>query len=147
MHTVKNNPAYRVTSCSYDLYKSGIQQVRQRVFVEEQGIDPRLEWDEHDASAVFAVALDQDYRVIGTGRLLPQGKIGRMAVLPEYRLQGVGSALLEQLLQLARQCGHSRVMLAAQQSVIGFYKKHGFESVGPPHSEAGIPHQNMQHTL
>jgi predicted GNAT family N-acyltransferase len=139
--------SYRIATSTFDQQPSGIQDVRRRVFVEEQGIDPALEWDAHDATATFAIALDAQGQVIGTARLLSTGKIGRMAVLPEFRHQGVGTALLLHLLMLAKQHGHQQVMLAAQQSVTGFYLKQGFTAVGPPHIEVGIPHQNMQRAL
>jgi len=136
--------AYRIETTTYDQHLTGIQYVRRKVFIEEQAIDPALEWDEYDATATFAVAINEQNQVIGTARLLGQGKIGRMAVLKEYRRQGVGSALLRHLLMLAKQRGYQRVALSAQQSVMEFYHKQGFVAVGPPHVEVGIPHQNMQ---
>lgn len=139
--------SYRIVTTTFAQQQSGIQYVRRKVFIEEQGIDPALEWDAQDATAVFAIALDAQDQVIGTGRLLSTGKIGRMAVLPEFRRQGVGTALLLHLLMLAKQHGLQQVMLAAQQSVTGFYLKQGFTTVGPPHVEVGIPHQNMQRAL
>ncbi|MBI1421848.1 MAG: GNAT family N-acetyltransferase [Gammaproteobacteria bacterium] len=132
---------------TYEQHQAGIQAVRRKVFIEEQGIDPALEWDKHDHEAVFAVALNPQDEVIGTARLLPQGKIGRMAVLIGYRRQGIASALLQHLLDVAKQQGHHCISLSAQQSVIDFYLKHGFAPVGQPHVEAGIPHQNMQYEM
>lgn len=134
----------RIVTTRYTQDQAGIQTVRQRVFIEEQGIDPAEEWDAHDATAIFAIALDESNQVIGTARLLEGGKIGRMAVLPEYRRQGVGSALLQHLLAIARQQGYACINLSAQQSVMAFYAKQGFLPVGSPHEEVGIPHQNMQ---
>jgi predicted GNAT family N-acyltransferase len=91
--------------------------------------------------------VNQKNDVIGTARLLNNGKIGRMAILPEYRRQGIGTALLLHLLMIAKQQGHHRVTLAAQQTVTGFYIKQGFVPVGPSHVEAGIAHQNMQRVI
>jgi predicted GNAT family N-acyltransferase len=136
--------SYRIQTTRFEQHKTGIQYVRHKVFIEEQGIDPALEWDEYDRDAIFAIALNTENEVIGTARLLDQGKIGRMAVLPAYRRQGVASALLQHLLLLAKQQGHQRISLSAQQSVMDLYQKHGFQPVGPPHVEVGIPHQNMQ---
>jgi predicted GNAT family N-acyltransferase len=70
-----------------------------------------------------------------------------MAVLAEYRREGVGTALLLHLLTIAKQHGHALVPLATQQSVTSFYLKQGFIAVGPAHVEAGIPHQNMQRPI
>lgn len=138
---------YRIETTTYAQHQADIRHVRTKVFIEEQGIDAALEWDEHDANAIFAIALDTENRIIGTARLLGQGKIGRMAVLPANRHQGVGSALIQHLLQLAKQRGYQRITLSAQQSVMEFYLKLGFEAFGPPHVEVGIPHQNMQRIL
>ena len=138
---------YSIHTCSYTQQQAGIQHVRRKVFIEEQGIDPLLEWDTQDDDAIFAVALNQDEDIIGTARLLHTGKIGRMAVLPDYRRQGIGTALLLHLLMIAKQRGHARVTLAAQQTVTGFYIKQGFVPIGPSHVEAGIVHQNMQRTI
>lgn len=135
---------FRIVTTTYVQHQTGIQQVRRRVFIEEQGIDPAEEWDEHDAIAIFAVALDDSEQVIGTARLLDSGKIGRMAVLADYRRQGVGTALLQHLLTVAQQQGHASIRLSAQQNVMTFYARQGFTPVGPPHEEVGIPHQNMQ---
>ena len=138
---------FRIESSRYDQQKRGIQHVRRQVFIEEQGIDPAEEWDELDTDATFAIAVDANNHVIGTARLLSQGKIGRLAVLREYRRQGVATALLRHLLDLAKQRGYERIALSAQQSVMEFYLKQGFEPVGPPHVEVGIPHQNMQYVF
>lgn len=139
--------SYRIATTRYDQDKAGIQFVRRRVFIEEQGIDPAEEWDAHDAKAIFAIAVDDEEQVIGTARLLETGRIGRMAVLPAYRRRGVGSALLKHLLAIAKQQGYARILLSAQQSVMEFYAKQGFTPVGPPHEEVGIPHQNMQRAI
>lgn len=90
------------------------------------------------------VALDDNNRVLGTARLLKSGKIGRMAVLATYRHQGIGSAILQHLLMVARQQGFARIHLSAQKTVLEFYARHGFTHIGPPHVEVGIPHQSMQ---
>lgn len=118
--------------------------VREAVFVIEQGIPRELEWDAADADCVHAVALDAAGRAVGTGRLLPDGHIGRMAVLREARGQGVGGALLARLLEAARRRGDARVVLSAQRSAEAFYRRHGFEPVGEPYDEVGIAHVRMQ---
>ena len=116
--------------------------VRYAVFVVEQRIDESEEWDEHDAVSTHAIAW-LDGVVVGTGRLLPDGKIGRMAVLPMYRGLGAGAQIFDALLAEAIKQGHTEIKLSAQQSVIEFYKKWGFACVGPPHDEVGIAHQWM----
>lgn len=113
----------------------------------EQGVPAELEWDGGDVDCAHVVARDRDGRPIGTARLKPDGQIGRMAVLPEWRGRGVGGALLAEALAFARARGMARVYLHAQVQAIGFYARHGFVAVGPEHEEAGIPHRRMVLTL
>jgi predicted GNAT family N-acyltransferase len=121
-----------------------IRGVREAVFVREQRIPVELEWDDADASATHVLAFAENGEAIGTGRQLPSGHIGRMAVLRAYRGQGVGRALLASLLDAARANGHAEVTLSAQTQEIGFYQRMGFLPVGEVYREAGIPHQRMR---
>ena len=120
--------------------------VRRAVFVREQGIDEALEWDDADALSLHAVAY-QGVQAIGTGRLLPDARIGRMAVLPAFRRAKVGSQLLLALIEAARTQGQTRVQLSAQTYVKAFYEAHGFVAFGPIYDDAGIPHQSMATAL
>jgi predicted GNAT family N-acyltransferase len=120
--------------------------IRMAVFVDEQRVPAELEMDERDASCVHAVAFD-DERPVGTGRLLPDGHIGRMAVLKEYRGKGVGGEMLQRLMQAAKARGDREIVLSAQTRAVAFYLAHGFESFGPVYEEAGIPHQDMRRAL
>ena len=122
------------------------QPIRTAVFVDEQGIDPALEWDVQDAVCAHAVAF-ADGLPIGTGRLLPDGHIGRMAVLAPWRRHGVGGRILSALMEFARARGDAEVVLSAQQYVARFYVAHGFEAEGDPYEEAGIPHILMRRRL
>ena len=117
--------------------------VRERVFIEEQGVPRELEWDQWDECSDHAVALDTDSNAVGTARLLPCGRIGRMAVLARWRRNGVGAALLGALLQLARDKDIPEVTLHAQTHAAGFYRKFGFTMRGDEFNEAGIPHVEM----
>ncbi|MGC2520907.1 MAG: GNAT family N-acetyltransferase [Burkholderiales bacterium] len=117
--------------------------VREKVFIEEQNVPRELEWDEWDERSEHAVALDARGNAIGTARLLPDGRIGRMAVLKEWRGQGVGAALLAAMLERARQRSMACVTLHAQTRVVGFYRRFGFSERGGEFFEAGIPHLEM----
>ncbi len=117
--------------------------VRELVFVTEQKVPLELEWDEWDERSDHAVARDTSGQAIGTARLLPDGRIGRMAVLREWRRRGVGAALMEALLQKAREQSLSRVTLHAQTHAAGFYRRFGFSERGGEFWEAGIPHVEM----
>lgn len=117
--------------------------IRLEVFVQEQNVPPELEMDDKDAKCLHAVAYDAGGKPIGTGRLLPDGHIGRMAVLRSARGTGVGGALLKGLLAQAEQRGHDEVVLSAQVHAADFYLAHGFKSEGDVFYEAGIPHIEM----
>jgi len=80
---------------------------------------------------------------VGTARPEPAGKIGRVAVLPQYRGTGIGGAMIGPLVVLARTLGLTQVHLNSQSSAIGFYARMGFQAEGPEFVEVGIPHQRM----
>ena len=117
--------------------------IRTVVFIQEQQVPVELEWDEFDAISKHVLAFDNDRNPIGTARLLPDGRIGRMAVLKEWRGKGVGSAMLKKLLQELMRQDVTRAILNAQTSVIPFYQKFGFQTEGEVFIEAGIPHIKM----
>lgn len=124
-----------------------LRQVRTAVFVVEQNIPADLEWDDFDAVSVHALAVDAAGAPIGCGRLLPDGHIGRMAVLAAWRGQGVGAALLAHLIEMARQRGDMCLRLNAQTQAMPFYARFGFAPVGAEFAEAGIPHWTMERVL
>jgi predicted GNAT family N-acyltransferase len=128
-------------------HQPAAQAIRYAVFVIEQKIPVELEWDEMDAVCLHAVAYDDHGDSLGTGRLLPDGHIGRMAVKKNARGQGVGGALLDALTELARGRGDKRVMLNAQAIAEAFYAEHGFSRDGAEFVEAGIPHISMAKDL
>lgn len=121
--------------------------IRIEVFVQEQHVPPELEMDANDAVCLHAVAYDASGTPVGTGRLLPDGHIGRMAVRLAERGTGVGSALLRGLMAQARDRGHREVILSAQIHASAFYLAHGFSQVGVEFHEAGIPHIEMRHVF
>jgi predicted GNAT family N-acyltransferase len=118
--------------------------IRYRVFVHEQGVPPELEEDAADPSALHLLAISETQGPVGTGRLLPDGHIGRMAVDRAFRGQGIGSALVAYLIDLAREAGHQTVALNAQCSAEEFYARFGFHAQGQAFEEAGIPHRHMR---
>lgn len=121
--------------------------LRTRVFVDEQGVPPAIEIDGLDPDCVHVVAETPAGAVIGTGRLLPEGRIGRLAVERAWRRRGVGRALLDALVACARERGFATVELHAQTRAIGFYAAAGFAARGPEFDDAGIPHRRMTRIL
>lgn len=120
--------------------------IRFTVFVEEQGVPRDLELDEMDAKCIHAVAFEGNLPV-ATARLLPDGHIGRMAVLKEWRGRGIGGLILKKLMDKARERGDREVVLAAQVHALAFYRAHGFVEEGTEYLEAGIPHRDMRRSL
>jgi predicted GNAT family N-acyltransferase len=137
----------RMTIGGWEQQKADAHDVRYDVFVIEQKIPAELEWDAVDTDCIHAVAYDEDGKAIGTGRLLPDGHIGRMAVRKAARDFGVGGAILEALMSEAKKRGDRVVMLNAQTSAEPFYARHGFERDGEEFMEAGIPHLPMRHVF
>ncbi len=139
-----NETGYSVRLADWSGDEPGIHRVREIVFVDEQAVPADLEWDGLDPECIQAVAESRECDVIGTGRLHPGGKIGRMAVLREWRGAGVGAALLRCLMDAARERGLEEVFLHAQTRVLGFYERFGFVAEGAEFEEAGIPHRAMR---
>lgn len=140
-------PAFRVEAIDYATGVDDLRAVREPVFVQEQQVPIALEWDELDPLCVHVIARDADGRPIGTGRLTPERKIGRMAVLPDWRGRGVGDALLLALIDEAAERRWPELRLHSQVSALGFYVRHGFVPYGERFMEAGIEHQSMRRQI
>ncbi|MEN8174182.1 MAG: GNAT family N-acetyltransferase [Pseudomonadota bacterium] len=138
---------FRIRLADWQADREALAQIRVQVFIREQGVPTELELDGRDDAAVHALAVDEQGKPVGTARLLPEGQVGRMAVLPGYRGQGIGSALLGRLIEEALRQGCGRLFLNAQVQVQGLYRRFGFRPVGDIFMEAGIPHQRMERAL
>ena len=136
----------RIALLDWETARTEASRIRMAVFVEEQGVPASVEMDGRDVECVHALAYVEG-RAVGTGRLLPDGHIGRMAVLKERRASGVGGAILACLVEEARRRGMEQVALSAQTHALGFYRRHGFREVGAIFEEAGIAHQEMRRAL
>lgn len=121
--------------------------IRRQVFIEEQHVPEAMEWDGQDAGAVHLLGGFADATACGTVRLLPDGHIGRLAVLAEQRGRGIGTALLKAIIAEAQAAGMAQVFLHAQLHAIELYEQHGFTAAGPRFMEAGIAHRLMARTL
>ncbi|MBV1915135.1 MAG: GNAT family N-acetyltransferase [Pseudomonadales bacterium] len=132
----------RTELVQWQTHRDQLSQIRLTVFVEEQAVPIDEEWDQWDESSWHWLAYDESNHSVGTARLTPQGQIGRMAVVKEYRGEGVGAQLLESVVSEAR-IHFQTVFLHAQIRVIEFYQRAGFELMGPVFDEAGIAHQKM----
>jgi predicted GNAT family N-acyltransferase len=124
-------------------------ELRREVFVVEQGVPEEIEIDELDPDATHLVAI-LDEEVVGTLRILQHegaAKIGRVAVRASARRTGVGGRLMERAAEIARERGFEEILLHAQVTVAGFYRRLGYVEEGEPFDEAGIPHIAMRKTI
>ena len=127
-------------------YREQLLAIRFEVFVHEQGVSEEEERDDQDHLCSHALARVNG-EPVGTGRLLPTGKIGRMAVLALHRHHGIGALVLHKLMEQARSLGFEDVYLDAQVGAIAFYEHHGFVASGPVFKDAGIDHRRMTRPL
>jgi predicted GNAT family N-acyltransferase len=125
----------------YDQHKS-LTAIRTEVFVKEQNCPPEEEWDEFDRSSKHFIAYEGD-KILGCGRLMASGQVGRMAVLKHARGNGVGGAILACIIKYAQANSISPIQLNAQAQAIDFYRHFGFKPVGDTFTEVGIEHQVM----
>ena len=134
---------FGIVAGSWDELGEAARQVREAVFVVEQRVPRNIEADPRDRVSRHVIARDGEGVAVGTGRLLPDGQLGRLAVRGDWRGKGVGRALLERLLEEADRQDQRYLGLHAQTMAAGFYRGFGFVAEGPEFIEAGIPHQTM----
>lgn len=131
---------------SFAGHGEAIRIIRHQVFTLEQKVDPDIDFDGQDNDALHAVAFDNTVPV-GTGRLLPDGHIGRIAVLADFRGRGIGTGIMSSLIARARQDDYDRVFLGSQVGAVPFYEKLGFTACGENFMEANILHKPMELVL
>ncbi len=143
----RDGDGFMVVAAEYAADCEALHAVCEQVFVRGQQVPPALERDGRDADCRHVLARDANGAAIGTGRLSPEGRIGRMAVLPAWRHRGVGAEMLATLVAQARDADLAAVTLHAQVDALAFYRRHGFVEVGDRFVEAGIVHQGMRRRL
>ena len=135
-----------VTIRSFIEAESDIRFIRDIVFGQEQNVAREVDWDGKDSQSIQVVATDDD-NPVGTGRMQPDGKIGRLAVLDSWRGQGIGQKMLKVLVETAEKEDFQEVFLHAQVHAISFYEKCRFHKDGEEFLEAGIPHVKMARNI
>ena len=140
---MKSDAGFTVEIADWDRVQVTLRSIREAVFVIEQNVPVELEWDGVDQDCVHVIAYTQDRSPVGTGRLLRDGHIGRLAVLAPWRGRGAGSFLLQKLIAIATARGTGPVALNAQTPALAFYERFGFVAEGEEFDDAGIPHQHM----
>jgi len=138
MHDIK------IIQADWTSHHTILSAIRRSVFIEEQQVPEELEWDDLDPSCTHVLARDDRSNLaVGTGRLSTHGKIGRMAVIKDYRRLGIGGKILEKLVELAITQGKQQVYLHAQLQAVLFYQTFEFVIEGKTFMEAGISHVKL----
>ncbi len=133
-----------IAQVDWNQKKSVLLAIRFAVFVDEQGVPAELEQDDHDPAAIHLLVTSQAGEPIATARMLADGHIGRMAVLPAWRCRGIGAATLRRLIEIAAAQGRREVFLHAQCQAEPFYRRLGFVAEGEEFQDAGISHRRMR---
>ena len=139
--------SFRVELKDWEAARPTAAPLRYGVFMEEKYALPGIELDDLDAQCVHALAIDEAGPTVATGRLQPDGQIGRMAVLKDWRRRGVGEAIIKELVEEARRRGYKEVSLTAPLQAAEFYRNLGFLADGKVQKEAGILQQKMRKEL
>jgi predicted GNAT family N-acyltransferase len=130
----------------YNEYLDQIRNIRDEVFSKEQGVPQDIEFDGLDSAAIHSIVFDE-YIEIGTGRMLSDGHIGRIAVKKQYRGKGIGKMIMQSLIDEAINMQFSEVWLSSQYHTKGFYGKLGFIEIGDIYQEANMDHIKMKKKL
>jgi hypothetical protein len=133
---------YTIQEADWRAQRETLLRVRHTVFTLEQNVDPAEDEDGRDPVSLHALVLCEG-EAVATGRVLPEGKIGRLCVLASHRNRGVGSRLFSFLFERARALGTPSVTLGAQLHAVHIYEKFGFRVTGEPFLDANIPHLKM----
>lgn len=138
---------YEILEVLYEnQYKNDIRNIRDEVFIKEQNIDKSIEFDGKDDEALHVLIYSEN-KAIATGRILSDGRIGRVAVLKEFRKKGLGLEIVSSLVNQAKKKNFEKVYLDSQEDAIIFYEKLGFELSGKMFIKANINHQTMIKSL
>lgn len=133
----------KIAQVSWHEAENYLRAVRTPVFIVEQFVTPEFEWDELDKSALHLLAM-LDNEAIACLRMIDYHKIGRMAVLKEWRGMGLGAALLLEAVKICQVHGSKQIYLSAQTHAIGFYLRCGFKVTSEVYQDVHIPHVDMQ---
>jgi predicted GNAT family N-acyltransferase len=144
----ENSTMFHIEQLAWHSPKQALlKEVRVQVFIREQHVPLAIEWDEHDADAIHLLALDQAGKAIACARILKIGRVGRMAVLREWRGKGLGLALLEKAITICQSLGMQSIAISSQTHAIAFYQKAGFIVTSEAYIDANIWHVDMQRAI
>jgi predicted GNAT family N-acyltransferase len=153
---------YQIITTDWKTHQTPLADIRIRVFMQEQAVREADEWDGLDEQATHFLVLWQpdpdkpctinNPQAIGCARLLNENglhskrrfHIGRVALLKDYRGQGIGKQLMNAIVtHCQRIAPEQEIYLHAQTERKGFYRQLGFSAIGEVFMDAGIPHVTM----
>ncbi|MGS2721313.1 GNAT family N-acetyltransferase [Paraglaciecola aestuariivivens] len=120
-----------------------LRKIREKVFVCQRRIPVEYEFDQLDSQSFHVLVVNEQDQEIATGRITPQGEIGRIAVEPQHRRPEVYKQLSDALLNIARQIGVRHILVQCELEGVSYYQKQGFRPIGSVFMDAGIPRQRM----
>lgn len=132
----------KVTQVEWHPNKEALKEIRNQVFIEEQGVPVELEWDDLDENSEHWLGYI-DNTPVACARVIDKHKIGRMAVLRPYRQMGIGGEMLSALKDYYSKQEES-LSLSAQCHAYSFYQANGFSAYSAPYEDANIPHIDMK---
>jgi len=120
-----------------------IMDVRRKVFVIEQRFHKEIVCDHIDHKCFHILVRDENNQAIGCGRLSPDGRVSKIAVIISHRSIGIGSRILGELIKLAKQSHIDNLTLNAETDLTKFYFQKKFSVDGPVYMKQGVPHQRL----
>ncbi len=141
---MQTKPTIHVEQTTWQTDEQAIRTIRTAVFVEEQNVPVEIDFDGLDGECIHWLAYSEDGHPVGTGRLLPDGHFGRMAVLKPNRKRGVGDAIMRAAIATAAAANLAEIFLHAQLTALPFYQGLGFISYGEEFLDADMPHIAMR---
>lgn len=138
---------FKVKNVDWGKEKHKLSRLREKVFVCEWRIPKEYEFDQHDDASFHVLVLDENNQEIATGRITPNGEIGRIAVVPSYRGPEVYQTLFRALLKIAKVNDLRNVSVQCELEGVEYYQQQGFRPVGAVYMDAGIPRQKMSCTI
>ncbi len=120
-----------------------LKKIREKVFVCQRRIPVESEFDQQDSEAFHVLVVNEQDQEVATGRITPEGEIGRIAVEPKHRGPEVYQQLSDALLNIARQNGIRQILIRCELEGVNYYQKQGFRPIGSVFMEAGIARQRM----
>lgn len=138
---------YRYKQVDWLTAASEIMDIRRKVFVIEQRFDKEVICDMYDHDCCHILVSTEDGEFVGCGRLVADGRVGKIAVLINHRGNGIGTNILSSLINIAKNRHIENLVLNAEKELTPFYDQQEFHADGPVYMKSGVPYQRMSKRL